>query len=265
MPSAPLHFVEYGEGTPVLALHGFTPDHRLMTGCLEPVFAQRAGYRRIYPDLPGMGHSPAPEWIASSDDVLTAVEAFVDEHIHEPFLLVGESYGGYLARAIANRRPDRVTGLALICPAGVAIDPAERTVPPRTVLVRDPQLIASLDPAEAADFTEVAVIESAETLRRFREDVGPGIALADEAALLRIRQRYELTRSPEGATPYRNPTLILTGRQDSVVGYADVYALLEHYPRATFAVLDRAGHGLQHEQPELFETLVGEWLDRLTP
>src|SRR5690606_32711693 len=49
----PLHFVEYGEGTPVLALHGWGPDHRLMTGCLEPVFANRPGFRRIYPDLPG--------------------------------------------------------------------------------------------------------------------------------------------------------------------------------------------------------------------
>lgn len=32
-----LHYVAFGEGTPVLALHGWSPDHRLMTGCLEPV------------------------------------------------------------------------------------------------------------------------------------------------------------------------------------------------------------------------------------
>lgn len=73
----PLHFIEYGEGTPVLALHGWTPDHRLMTGCLEPVFARRPGYRRLYPDLPGMGGTPAPESVASSDDILRAVERVV--------------------------------------------------------------------------------------------------------------------------------------------------------------------------------------------
>jgi pimeloyl-ACP methyl ester carboxylesterase len=39
--------------------------------------------------------------------------------------------------------------------------------------------------------------------------------------------------------------------------------LLEHYPRATFAVLDRAGHALPHEQPELLHGLVTEWLDRV--
>ena len=52
-----------------------------MTGCLEPVFALRPGYRRIYPDLPGMGRSPAPESVASSDDVLAAVLDFVDERV----------------------------------------------------------------------------------------------------------------------------------------------------------------------------------------
>jgi pimeloyl-ACP methyl ester carboxylesterase len=57
--------------------------------------------------------------------------------------------------------------------------------------------------------------------------------------------------------------LILTGRQDASVGYAGAWRLLEHYPRATFAVLDRAGHGLPHEQVELLGALLGEWLDRV--
>ena len=82
-------------GAPVLALHGWTPDHRQMMGCLEPVFDRRPGYRRLYPDLPGMGGSPAGS-AASSDDLLSAVREFVVTAIgNEPFLLIGESYGGY--------------------------------------------------------------------------------------------------------------------------------------------------------------------------
>jgi len=38
---------------------------------------------------------------------------------------------------------------------------------------------------------------------------------------------------------------------------------LDNHPRATFAVLDRAGHGLGAEQESLFRTLVSEWLDRV--
>jgi pimeloyl-ACP methyl ester carboxylesterase len=105
-----------------------------------------------------------------------------------------------------------------------------------------------LDPAMDAEFRSYLVVQTPETLRRFQEYVVPGVALADHAALERIFQRWELRTAPEQAPAYANPTLILAGRQDATVGYAGSWRLLEHYPRATFAVLDRAGHGLPHEQ-----------------
>jgi pimeloyl-ACP methyl ester carboxylesterase len=63
--------------------------------------------------------------------------------------------------------------------------------------------------------------------------------------------------------PFLDPVLILTGKQDDRVGYIDAWSLLDRYPRGTFAVLDKAGHDLQIEQPELFEGLVKEWLNRV--
>lgn len=81
--------------------------------------------------------------------------------------------------------------------------------------------------------------------------------------MARIRQRWTLTDDPEDGEPFTRPTLILTGRQDSSVGYLDQFVPLPHYPRASFAVLDTAGHNLQFEQPELFEALMGDWLDRV--
>ncbi|GIM92243.1 alpha/beta fold hydrolase [Paractinoplanes toevensis] len=260
---ATLSFAERGTGTPVLAVHGWTADHRLMLGCLEPVFADRPGYRRLYPDLPGMGASRADESIASSDDVLSAVSAFVDERIGDsPFLLVGESYGGYLSRALARDRPGQVLGLALICPIGTRVHRSERTLPEPSVLRPDPAVVAGLDARTAAEFADVAVVQTPETARRFRDEIMTGLDVADHAVLDRVEQRWALSRSPEAGEPFTRPTLILTGRQDQVVGYADQFALLPHYPRATFAILDVAGHNLQIEQPALFTALMGEWLDR---
>ncbi|MFC3503777.1 alpha/beta fold hydrolase [Micromonospora krabiensis] len=259
-----LNVVEHGTGVPVLALHGWTPDHRLMLGCLEPVFAGRPGYRRLYPDLPGMGESPAPPEIAGSDDMLDAVQDLVDDRIGDaPFLLVGESYGGYLARALANSRPEQVRGLALICPMGTAVEKADRRLPQPQVLRPDPDLLASVDARTAAEFADLAVVQSPETLRRFREEILAGLDVADTTAMARIRQRWTLAEDPEGGEPFTRPTLVLTGRQDHSTGYLDQFALLPHYPRATFAVLDVAGHNLQIEQPVLFDALVGEWLDRV--
>jgi pimeloyl-ACP methyl ester carboxylesterase len=83
----------------------------------------------------------------------------------------------------------------------------------------------------------------------------------DESSLMRIFSNWELRDRPQAAKTY--PVLILAGRQDATAGHTDSCELVEHYPRATFAVLDRAGHALLHEQPALTQALVVEWLARV--
>ena len=51
-------------------------------------------------------------------------------------------------------------------------------------------------------------------------------------------------------------SLALTGRQDSAVGYSDLWKILEIYSRALFIILDKAGHNFKIEQPILFDGLV---------
>jgi pimeloyl-ACP methyl ester carboxylesterase len=260
----PVHYAEHGRGLPVLGLHGGGVDHRELMGALEPLFADRPGYRRIYPDLPGMGRTPAPAAIDSTDAVLELLGGLVDAVVGEaPLLVVGHSSGGYLARALANRRPRQVAGLALLCPLGDGGGEDER---PDHLVVHasdglDPD--SALGPELAAEFRGYLVVHTPQTLRRFQETVAPGMALADQAALERMAARWQLSTPPEPGPAYANPTLIVAGRQDATVGYARPWRLLEHYPRATFAVLDRAGHGLPHEQAGLLGALVGEWLDRV--
>jgi pimeloyl-ACP methyl ester carboxylesterase len=257
----PVHYTQHGSGTPVLALHGAGVDHREVRGGLEPLFADRPGYRRIYPDLPGMGRTPAPDTLNSNDDVLEVLLGLVDAVIgEEAFLVVGHSYGGFLARAIANRRPSQVVGLALVCTAG-----ATGEVPEHVVLhaAADLDPDGALEPELAAEFRNYLVVQTPATLRRFQETVVPGAALVDRAALARIFERWQFRTAPEQGPAYPNPTLILAGRQDATVGYAGSWRLLEHYPRATFAVLDRAGHGLLHEQVGLGTALLAEWLERV--
>jgi hypothetical protein len=116
--SVELNFVERGEGVPVLALHGWTPDHRLMLGCLERAFTERPAYRRLYPDLPGMGRTTAPPSIASSDDVLDAVQDFVED--------VSGWVGGIARVRVEIQAPERGAGhvprprgdLGRLCEAG---------------------------------------------------------------------------------------------------------------------------------------------------
>jgi pimeloyl-ACP methyl ester carboxylesterase len=256
----PVHYAEYGSGTPVLALHGAGVDHREIAGALEPIFSNVPGFRRLYPDLPGMGRTPGPETITSNDDVVDLLLGLIDSTIgDEPFLVIGQSYGGYLARAIADWRPDQAIGLALICPVGAHT----RDVPRHEVLVSSPDLAGGPESELEPSYRDYFVVQTAETLRRFREYVAPSAPLIDESSLMRIFSHWELRDRPEAAKAYLHPVLVLAGRQDATAGYTGPWELIEHYPRATFAVLDRAGHALVHEQPGLVQALVAEWLARV--
>ena len=259
-----IYYESIGQGTPVIMLHGFSPDHRLMSGCMEPVFQKHAGYRRIYLDLPGMGKTKSADWITNSDKMLELVVKFINEIIPgERFLLCGESYGGYLSRGVVHKMPNRVAGLFLLCPS-IIPPPERRNVPKHIVLKGDAELVAKLDPVEAEGFTAVQVVQSRRIWERYRDEVLAGIKIADDQFLSRLRKGYEFTFAVDREIDqYEKPTLILLRRQDSSVGYKDAWSILDSYPRATFAVLDRAGHNLQLEQEELLNGLVNEWLMRV--
>jgi len=260
----PLFYEVYGTGTPIILLHGFSCDHRQMKGCLEPLFAQLQGWQRLYLDLPGMGQTPGKESLKSTDDMLDVVVNFIDAVIPgQPFLLVGESYGGYLSQGVVHHKFEQVAGMALIC-SGVIMERSRRDLPPRTVMVEDPVLLAQLDPADAEEFALMAVVQDQYHWERFRDEILKGAKIADEAFLQEISQRYscsfDVGKLPH---PFPRPVVLLTGRQDHVAGFRDAWRILENYPHGTFAVLDRAGHNLPIEQPQLFNALVGEWLDRV--
>jgi pimeloyl-ACP methyl ester carboxylesterase len=260
-----VYYETYGHGVPVLMIHGFYPDHRLMKGCMEPIFASRPGWKRIYFDLPGMGNTRGQTWIDSSDKVLEVVLAFVDRILpHQDFLVVGESYGGYLARGLVFKKGEFVDGLLLICPL-IVPNQDERSLPARKIIVEDRRLISELDQPDADEFESMAVVQNRANWERFRDEILVGLRVADTAYLEQLRSKgYGFSFSADSLPePYDKPVLIVTGRQDTSVGYRDAWRIVENYPRATFAVLDNAGHNLQIEQAQLFNALVSEWLDRV--
>ncbi|QSE90626.1 alpha/beta hydrolase [Rhodococcus pseudokoreensis] len=251
---AVVHYVEHGSGVPIVALHGAGVDHREIEAAIEAV-VPGTGYRRIYPDLPGMGLSTA-DGLTGNDDVVTLLAAFIDGLGAGPVMLVGHSYGAYLARGVAAQRPDVVLGLALLCP----VAERSRNVPERSVVRQDADAYDELERALWAGFDEYFVVRTRATARRYRDHVVPGTTLVDEDALGRIFARWAVD---VGSSAFAGPALIVAGRRDSVAGYADACELAERYPHATLAVLEDAGHALMHERPELLAVLLGDWLNRL--
>lgn len=258
----PVHFEGRGAGRPVLLIAGIGLDHRLTLHHYEPLFADRPGWRRIHVDLPGMGGTPAPDWLTSDDQMLEVLADFADAVApNERLVLIGSSWGAYMVRGLADRRADRLDGLMLVVPV-IHADRDRRDLPPRTVLVTDAAVVEGLQPDDAG-WLDVAVVRTAETLASYRAALRRAQATADQAFIERLQSRYAFSFEERLTTPIGAPALILAGHQDHICGYRDAAKLLDHMPRATYVVLDGAGHALEDEQPALFRALASEWLDRV--
>lgn len=260
-----IYYEIYGEGYPVLMIHGWTVDHRIMKGCMEPIFKTRTKYKRIYFDLPGMGKTKSEKWIKSTDDYLKITIEFIEKIISDQnFIIVSESYGSYLARGLIKKKQNLIDGVLFLVPV-ILPNTDQRDLPEQTILVKDTNLFSSLSPFEADITEEIATVITQRVWERGRDEGLSGIKIADMEFLEEIHKKgYGFSFDVDQIdTKFNKPTLFLLGRQDSVVGYQDAWKIIENYPRATFVVLDQAGHILQIEQDILFNSLVNEWLDRV--
>jgi pimeloyl-ACP methyl ester carboxylesterase len=268
LDTATIDYEEHGDGRAIVFLHGWTMNRRLEIADYEPIFSARAGWRRIYPDLPGMGLSVARQ-IENQDDMLAALLAFIERVLPgERFVLAGTSLGSYLARGIAVRLRPRIDGLLLRVPA-IIPDTAKRTLPAFEPLVRNEALVASLDAQEKAVLGNV-LVEAPGYLDALRRKTHRLIQPAIEACAAFVPEmradpaRYAFSFDLAAAEKsFSKPALIIAGRQDTTVGYRDAWGILESYPRATLAVVDRADHVWPVESPGLLAALVGDWLDRI--
>ena len=138
------YYEEYGEGKPILIIHGLTCSMELMKGCIEPIFKEVNGYKRIYIDLLGMGKSNKCSLeYASSDKILEMLLSFIKEKIDKEFLLVGESYGGYLSRGILSKCYKNIEGLMLLCPM-IIPDDTKRTLPEGNLKFHDKEFLEKI-------------------------------------------------------------------------------------------------------------------------
>ena len=261
-----VYYEEFGEGKPILIIHGLACNIELMKGCIEPIFKKVNGYKRIYIDLLGMGKSNncSLEY-ASSDKILEMLLSFIKEKIDKEFLLIGESYGGYLSRGILSKCYKNIEGLMLLCPM-IIPDDTKRTLPEGNLKFHDKKFLEKMNKNRRELFLEYMIIANEKMYKRFEKEVISGIEQADNDFIKKLRENYSFSFNVDEEIKMINfskPSLFITGRQDNAVGYYDLYNLVEDYPRATFAILDTAGHNLQIEQEEVFNSLFLNWLERV--
>ena len=261
----PVHYEVYGEGKTILNIHGWGPDSRMMKGCFEPVFSETNGYRRIYLDLPGFGQTPAAPWIGSADDMLDILCEFVDAVIgSEKFLLTGCSYGGYLSLGLIYKMSERIDGVLLL--VAMVAPYKSRDDLKHKPLWKSKRLDLLEESPSLKGYLDMAVTATPEAYHKWQTDIQPGLDIANQD-FISNRQILDYSSSLAEAVKqvsFNKPSCILAGRQDASLAchYLKAYELVERFPRATFAILDGAGHILQIDCVPLFRQLVKDWIYR---
>ena len=181
-----VYYEEFGEGKPILIIHGLACNIELMKGCIEPIFKKVNGYKRIYIDLLGMGKSNncSLEY-ASSDKILEMLLSFIKEKIDKEFLLIGESYGGYLSRGIISKCYKSVKGLMLLC-SMIIPDDSKRTLPVGNLKFHDKEILEKVLKQCKVDFHPSDSVEAMEglLLESIIKDMWEKLSQSERIALL---------------------------------------------------------------------------------
>lgn len=119
-----LFYLEIGQGSPLVCLHGYALDHTIWLKMSEVI---KNSVKLILPDLRGHGKSPSPEGKYTMRVMAEDVLKVMDTQKLERVCIAGHSMGGYIALALAEYYPDRLSGLALVASHAFE-DPPEKKI-----------------------------------------------------------------------------------------------------------------------------------------
>jgi pimeloyl-ACP methyl ester carboxylesterase len=104
--------------TPILMVHGIGGGSSLFQYRLNAPFFAQQGYNVYAIDLLGFGRSSHPAIRYTQDLHRSQIEAFIEDVIQEPTILVANGLSAAHSIRLATERPDLIKALVLITPTG---------------------------------------------------------------------------------------------------------------------------------------------------
>ena len=246
-----VEIAEKGSGQPILFLHagqGFWGARDALNGL------SRFG-RVIAPSHPGFGASALPPSMTTVDDLAYFYLDFMDVLALKDVIVVGASFGGWIAAEIAVRCSHHMRQLVFVDSLGIKVGSRE---------VRN---IADLHAAEDAELLRLLFADP--------DRNGPNYkTMPDEELLLIAKNNEAFTLF--GWQPYMHnpklrdrlrrisvPTLVIWGADDRVVHESYGRAFADAIPDARFQVIPHAGHLCYVDQSETFTAIVESFIDKV--
>ncbi len=240
-----IYYEVHGSGPTVLLTHGYSATAEMWQPNID---ALSRHYHLILWDMRGHGQTDSPDDPAAYSEELTVgdMAALLDVHGVEHAVIGGLSLGGYMSLAFQLAHPKRVTALMLFDTGpGYRKDDGRAGWNKRAEATAREYEIKGL----------AALGRSAEVLTSHHRSA-QGLA---HAARGMLAQRD--ARVISSLDSIKVPTLVLAGAKDEPFLAATDY-MASKIPGATKVIIPDAGHAANIDQPEAFNRVVLEFLER---
>jgi YbgC/YbaW family acyl-CoA thioester hydrolase len=246
-----------GDGPALLLVHGFPLDRSLWAHQV----ATLTGWRRIAPDLRGLGATVAPDdeysIAAYADDLI----GLLDRLRVSRAMVAGLSMGGYIALDLVRRYRDRVAGLILCDTRADADGPEGRASRDAMIALAKEQGVAAVAErmlprvlGRATQLTQPHLVEQVRAMMT-RAPVDGVVG-----ALRAMKERADSTPLLPSITV---PTLVVVGQEDEMTPPAVAKAMTDAIPSAAMTVIAGAGHLSPLEAPTAVSRVLAEFLEHV--
>jgi len=253
------NYHDVGNGAPVLLIHGSGPGVSAWANWRLTIPELAKKNRVIAPDMVGFGFTERPKdihygmkaWVKHAVDLLDILNL-------EKVSLVGNSFGGALALGLAILHPERVDKLVLMGSVGVQFEITEGL---DKVWGYEPSIENMKELLDIFAYNREIVTDELAELR-YHASIRPGFQESFSKMFPLPRQQGvdDMTFPNDKINGLKNQTLIVHGREDKVIPFANatkLFNLIEHSELHGFG---QCGHWTQIEHAAKFNRLVSGFL-----
>lgn len=274
-----MHYVEQGQGFPVLLLHGF-PELWYSWRYQIPALAS-AGFRAIAPDLRGYGETDKPEGVESYDihHLVGDLVGLLDGLGLERAVIVGHNWGGIITWQMALMVPQRVERVISLNTPFLERGTARPTEvfkhvpdgrfnyilyfqqPGRAEADIEPNIEAWLEATMRQLATNQSFITE-QTLKVYGDAFRKGGLTGPINYYRNFDRNWETTADLEGSK-ITMPALMVCAENDPITTPQMAEGMESHVSNLTTRLIKNCGHWTQQEQPDEVNRLIIEFLGDL--
>lgn len=259
------HVSVAGNGTPLLLLHGFTGDITTWNNVVQHL---KGTYKVISIDIIGHGNTDSPNDIDKYDiervahDLMLIMDKMSIEKAH----MLGYSMGGRLALSFAIIFPKKVISLIL-----ESASPGLKTVKDREKRKQSDALLAMMIEDKGMEefvnyWEEIPLFSTQQQLPEEKQKQIRTQRLANSPSGLANSLRGMGTGSQpswwDKLGELDKPVKLICGEADGK--FCEIAKEMQKkLPNCQFTVVQRAGHAIHVEDPEIFGTIVREFLSAI--